>query len=400
MPNKIKLILIITAILQFVIDLYIYKYWRSYVKSKNWSKSYYIAYFTLAVIFLPISIYSVNYNYQNPVKDFYQHILLLLVNIWWLSKVPAFIFLVISDIFKIFIKKKPEKKPELEKRRDFLISTGWTMAAVPYLLTTNGGLNTKGNLKVRTIEIPILNLPENLNGTWIAQISDLHLGSFFDKSIMSRTIDKIKSLNPDMVVLTGDFVNYDHREYEDYYKLMTKFRDVKNVYACLGNHDHYTHPKHLGDLEDMINRSGINLLVNQSAIFEKNGARLNIAGIDNIGHGQKFGNFNQTMYNTDSSLNTIMLAHDPRNWDDSINGKLPIDLTLAGHTHGGQLVFEFMNERFSPVQFIYKQWAGLYTNKDQHIYVNTGIGTVGPPIRIGIPPEITLIKLVPAPNLA
>jgi hypothetical protein len=400
MPSKIKLALIIFSIIQFLIDLYIYKNWKNYVKSKKWSSSYYLSYLVLALIFLPLSIYSVNYNYHDPIKDFHQHIMLLLVNIWWLSKVPAFIFLLIRDIFKIFIKKKPEKKPELEKRRDFLISTGWTMAAFPYLLTTNGGLNTKSDLRVKKIEIPIYELPPNLHGTWIAQISDLHLGSFFDKSIMTRTIAKIKSLGANIVVLTGDFVNYDHREYEEYYKLMKGFKEIDNVYACLGNHDHYTHPNHLGELEDMIRRSGIDLLVNQSVIFEKNKARINISGIDNIGHGQKFGDFEEALLNADPNYKTIMLAHDPRNWDQSINGKLPIDLTLSGHTHGGQLVFEFMNERFSPVQFIYKQWAGLYSNKDQHIYVNTGIGTVGPPIRIGIPPEITLIRLVSAPNLA
>lgn len=400
MPDRVKLALITFSIIQFLIDLYIYRKWRKYVKSKGWSKAYYVAYLILAIIFLPLSIYMSDYSFDNPVKDTFHNYLFLLVNIWWMSKIPVFIFLVFGDIFSFFIKKKPEQKPKLEQRRDFLISTGWTVAAVPYLITTNGGLNTKGNLDVKTVEIPILGLPQELNGMWIAQISDLHLGSFFDKSIMSRAISKISSLGADAIMLTGDFVNYDPREYEKYYKTMKEFSKLKNVFACLGNHDHYMLQRDTENLEDMIRGSGINLLINESAIFEKGKGRINIAGIDNIGHGQQYGDFDKTLKDVDQNLKTIMLAHDPRNWDLSINSKLPIDLTLSGHTHGGQLVFEFMNERFSPVQFIYKQWAGLYTNKDQHIYVNTGIGTVGPPMRIGVPPEITLIKLVPAPNLA
>ncbi|MDC1068479.1 metallophosphoesterase [Candidatus Kapabacteria bacterium] len=396
MPEKIKISLLIFSILQFLLDLYIFKNWKKFILQKKWSNSYYQFYLAVSIILLPLSIYTANYHFNNPVRDTFHSYLLMFVNIWWISKIPSVLSLLLKDIISLFIKKKKPKETSFEKRRDFLVSTGWTLAAVPYLITTNGALNTKNDIKVKTISVPILNLHPDLHNTWIAQISDLHLGSFFDDKLMSRTIDKINSLGADMVMITGDFVNYDHREYEKFYKLMKKFSKMKNVFACLGNHDHYVSSKYIGDLKDMINSSGIDLLINESRVFEKNKGRLNIAGIDNIGHGQNYGDFNKTFLNVDNAFNTILLAHDPRNWDQSIISKRYADLTLSGHTHGGQLVFEFMNERFSPVQFIYKQWAGLYTNTEQHIYVNTGLGTVGPPIRIGVAPEITMIRLVPS----
>lgn len=394
MPNKIKIILMIFVFLQFFADLYILRKWRKYLVKKGIDLIYHRLLLTASILLLPAFLYVVNYRFSNPAADKLHFYLFLFFGVWTFSKLPVLLVLLIKDIRNLFSSKKSQKQIVTEDRRDFLSAAGWTMAATPFILTSNGSFNAISKVIVKRVNIPITNLDPGLDGFTIAQISDLHLGSYPDKDIIKTTISKLENLNADAILVTGDYVNGHPSEYENFYSTMNKFKKFDKVYGCLGNHDHYMNDRDHGNLIDMINSSGIELIINDNIVFEKNRNTFNLAAIDNTGHGQFFGDFDKTFKNVDPNLSTVLLAHDPKNWDKTIKNNLNADLTLSGHTHGGQVVIEFMGERFSPVSSIYKQWSGLYSNGDQHIYVNTGLGTVGPPIRIGVPPEITLIKLV------
>ena len=153
-----------------------------------------------------------------------------------------------------------------------------------------------------------------------------------------------------------------------------------------------TELKH-SQLCEMIRSTGIDLLVNQAKVLTINNADLIIAGTDNTGFNQKFGDLNRTYDGIPKELPSILMAHDPTYWKMEILDSGLADITLSGHTHGGQIGIELLGEAYSPAQFVYEQWSGLYQEHDKYLYVNRGLGTVGPPIRIGIQPEITVITL-------
>jgi hypothetical protein len=144
---------------------------------------------------------------------------------------------------------------------------------------------------------------------------------------------------------------------------------------------------------NMIRSTGIDLLINNARTLQINNADLVIAGTDNTGFNQKFGNLAQTFDGVSKEATSILMAHDPTYWKMEILDSGWADLTLSGHTHGGQIGIELLGEAYSPAQFVYEQWSGLYMQQDKYLYVNRGLGTVGPPIRVGIPPEITVITL-------
>jgi predicted MPP superfamily phosphohydrolase len=167
------------------------------------------------------------------------------------------------------------------------------------------------------------------------------------------------------------------------------------VYGSLGNHDHYMTDQDHRLLQQTIRNNGIRLLVNEHTALTSGGDKLYIAGIDNTGSRQKFGDVNKTLNGIEQESPVILLAHDPTVWDKEIRGQQPIDVMLSGHTHGGQFVIDVLGEELSPARAVYKQWAGFYddTTTKQVLYVNRGMGTTGIPMRLGIPPELTLVTL-------
>jgi predicted MPP superfamily phosphohydrolase len=172
-----------------------------------------------------------------------------------------------------------------------------------------------------------------------------------------------------------------------------KLRAPYGVYASLGNHDHYNSPEDHARLVATIRDLGTELLINQHKRIGESGSSLIIAGTDNTGFRQSFARLDLAMQGVREDEPVILLAHDPTFWDKEVVPDKRVDVMVSGHTHGGQFGVQALGVEWSPAQMIYKQWAGLYTNGDQQLYVNRGIGTVGPPLRIGIPPEITLFTL-------
>lgn len=287
------------------------------------------------------------------------------------------------------------------KRRDFLQQMGWTAASVPFVVVGYGVFRTLYDFQIHRVTVPIHNLPSALEGLTIAQLSDLHAGSFFSERPMLEAAHAVNDVRPDIVAITGDYVNREASELGLILPGLQALRADVGIYGCLGNHDHYGNVGAV--VEQIRTQTNIDLLVNQGRSLTIDGATLHMLGTDNTGLGQRFANLPRAMEDLVENPNgdevRLLLAHDPTFWDNHVRPRQPnIDLTLSGHTHGGQVGVEVGPLRWGLARVAYARWAGRYTETrtdglPHHLYVNRGLGTVGPPMRLGIRPEITLLTL-------
>lgn len=283
-------------------------------------------------------------------------------------------------------------------RRDFLRQMGWTAATAPFVMVGYGVFKHLYDFEVYRIDVPIPGLPRQLEGLTIAQLSDLHAGSMFSERPMLEAADAVNSLQPDLIAVTGDFVNGDAHELPLITPGLRALRAELGIYGCLGNHDHYAQTPLV---IDGIGTTPVDLLVNENRTLSLDGAKLHLVGTDNTGFHQHFADLPRAMTGIeprDPDATTVLLAHDPTFWDKHVRPEQPnIDLMLCGHTHGGQIGVEVGPMRWSFARHIYPRWAGIYEEaqegRPQFLYVNRGLGTVGPPVRLGIRPEVTLLTL-------
>lgn len=291
-------------------------------------------------------------------------------------------------------------------RRDFLAKMGWSAAAVPYVLVGYSAFRTLYDFEVHRVEVPLPGLPRQFEGLTIAQLSDLHAGSFFSTRPIEEAVGIVQSLQPDLITITGDYVNHDVRELPVILPSLNRLSADLGVYGCLGNHDHYAR---VGELTRQVRATSVDLLVNEHRTLGVDGARLHLIGVDNTGFNQHHadlpGATKGLIADPGGEETRILLAHTPTFWDEEVRPRHPeIDLMLAGHTHGGQIGLELGPLRMSLARVAYARWAGLYaepaatqagseSSRQQLLYVNRGLGTVGPPLRLGIRPEITLLTL-------
>jgi predicted MPP superfamily phosphohydrolase len=292
----------------------------------------------------------------------------------------------------------PEQNPPLPPRRDFLQKVAWTAASAPFVIAANGMFRTAFDFQTYRHYLPISGLPRQLEGLKIVQISDIHSGSFGSSKPMGEVRRIIDSLRPDIILITGDYVNFRPDELAITLPELKRLSAPLGVYGSIGNHDHYMTPNDHQILKKTIRDAGINLLVNSNTVIRVDGSELNLAAIDNTGLKQKFGRIDDAMHGLNTANPTILMAHDPTFWDNEVRNKRPIDVMLSGHTHGGQVGVHILGEDLSFARMVYQQWAGMYYDKDQVLYVNRGMGMVGPPIRIAIEPEITFFTLIKPDN--
>lgn len=407
-PN-FTLFSIIAGTIFVVLDVYVLWHWTSYSRRRQLRPLWYKIPWVLSAAFLILNI-AIAYRRHFFRLDSTDTLLLGLITFWYLPKVPIMLFLVVHDIIKLtvsagaFIRRlfrqrvdleiPPELVPPLsESRRTFLGSATWSLAAVPYMITGSGMLRTVYDFQVLSVELVLPNLPRRFDGLKIVQISDIHAGSFPDHMPFQEALRLTAEQRPDVIVITGDFVNASPDELTVIAADLARLRAPEGVYASLGNHDHYNSPADHKQIVSSVRDLGVDLLINENRRIGGENSGLVIAGIDNTGMRQQFGRIELALRNTSPDEAIILMSHDPTFWDRGIVGKVPVGLTLSGHTHGGQFGVQAFGYEWSPAQYVYKQWAGLYRTGDQVIYVNRGLGTVGPPIRVGIPPEITVFTL-------
>ncbi|MBK6827717.1 MAG: metallophosphoesterase [Chitinophagaceae bacterium] len=270
------------------------------------------------------------------------------------------------------------------------------------------GFGNKYRYQVRRQKLSFPQLPTAFKGLKIAHISDIHSGSFTDKEAVAKGVMKIMQESPDLILFTGDLVNNVATEMDDYMDVFDKLQAPLGVYSTLGNHDYgdyvqWDSPEdkkaNLDQLKNVHARLGWKLLMNEHVKLEKAGQQIAILGVENWsskGRFPKHGNLPKAYLGAADQPFKILLSHDPSHWQAEVLESYPdIDLVLSGHTHGMQFGVEIPGLKWSPVQYLYKEWAGLYEHENgQKLYVNRGFGFLGYTGRVGILPEITILELV------
>lgn len=268
------------------------------------------------------------------------------------------------------------------------------------------GYGNKYKYQVRRIKLHFPHLPEAFRGLKIVQLSDIHSGSLDNIPEVEHGIEMVNQIKPDLILFTGDLVNDRAIEMDPLVDYFAKLKAPMGVYSVLGNHDYgdyYAWPTieekaaNLQQLKALQQKMGWRLLMNEHVVFEKNGQKIALLGIENWGakaNFKRYGKLNEAYAGSESIPFKILMSHDPSHWDAEVKKYKDIDLTLSGHTHGMQFGLEIPGFKWSPVQYVYRQWAGLYEDGAQKLYVNRGFGFLGYPGRVGILPEITVIELV------
>jgi len=269
------------------------------------------------------------------------------------------------------------------------------------------GMTNRYRYKIRRVRVLLKDLPAEFKGMKIAQISDIHSGSFDNPEAVSEGITSIMNEKPDLILFTGDLVNNKAEEIVPYMDVFKVLKAPLGVYSVLGNHDYGDYVSWPSDeakkqnlelLKQHQASMGWRLLMNEHVILERNSQQLALIGIENWGARgfTKYGNMEKAVAGL-KDLNIpvkILMSHDPSHWEAQVRKDYPdIALTLSGHTHGMQFGIEIPGFKWSPVQYMYKQWGGLYQEQNQHLYVNRGFGFIGYQGRLGILPEITIIEL-------
>lgn len=329
-------------------------------------------------------------------------------------------FLLIDDLrrfgikFFRFLKKKKEPieaaketvKGEPISRSSFLVKAGLIAGAVPLSSLSWGIISGAYDYQIRRVNLKLPNLPKAFDGITLAQITDIHSGSFYNKTAVKGGVDMLLAEKPDFVFFTGDLVNNLTSELKDYQDIFSKVTAPLGVYSVLGNHDygdyHFgrgTSPAKVKNMQDMVASHkimGWDLLMNENRRLKVGGEEIGIVGIENWGMGRfpKYGKMELATQNMEDLPVKLLLSHDPSHWRGEVLEKYKdIDVAFAGHTHGMQFGVRLKDTQWSPVQYIYKEWAGLYQEQQQQLYVNVGYGFLGYPGRVGMLPEITIFTL-------
>ncbi len=269
------------------------------------------------------------------------------------------------------------------------------------------GFGNKYNYRIKRLSLKFDNLPAGFRGLKIVHFSDVHSGSFTNKEAVIHGVDKIIAEKADLVIFSGDLVNDRATEMDDYMEVFNKIKAPMGVYSTFGNHDYgdyvswpqdgVSKEQNLRDLAKVHAAMGWRLLMDEHIELEKNGDKIALIGIQNWSakaRFPKYGNMAKAYAGAEKYAFKILISHDPSHWDAQVRPQYSdVDLTLSGHTHGMQFGVEIPGFKWSPVQYVYKQWDGLYEDGRQKLYVNPGYGFIGYPGRVGILPEITVIEL-------
>lgn len=337
-----------------------------------------------------------------------------LVMISVITKLFIIVFLLIEDITRIIrwsfqnVKMRispDEYAPGNISRNEFLSKAALAVGAVPAATFAFGIISGAHDYRIEKISLKIPNLPKAFKGMRIAQVSDIHTGSFFNKTAVKGGVEMMMREKADVIFFTGDLVNNEAKEVQDYFEIFSKLKAPLGVFSTLGNHDYGDYVRwnspgakkqNLKDLMKAHELMGYDLLMDEHRFIEESGEKLAIIGVQNIGVGRFpwYGNLGKAYAGTEEASAKLLLSHDPTHWNAEVTKKFKdIDVAFAGHTHGTQFGVKIGNFKWSPAQHVYKQWAGLYQEGEQQIYVNRGFGYLGYPGRVGMPPEITVFTL-------
>ena len=407
----------IVAALMLLLDFYVYQAVKTIAQSLSpFSKTGIQFVYWGSAIFALTCLLSLPYFQSLQTNRFFRNYIFSIFVGIFIAKLVGSVFFLIDDvrrlltwiILKINSQKEVVTKTAINgiSRSTFL---SWAGIGVGSTLfgTLLYGFSNKYNYKIKRIPLFFDNLPKAFKGLKIVHISDIHSGSFNDKIAVNHGIDLILKEKADLILFTGDLVNDRHEEMLEYRDIFSRLNAPRGVYSTLGNHDYgdfvswpseFEKKQNLESLKQLQKGLGWRLLMNEHVVFERKGEKIALLGIENFGakgRFPKYGRMQDAYPGTEAIPFKILMSHDPSHWDYQIKKEYAdIDLMLSGHTHGMQFGLENPYFKWSPVQWMYKQWAGLYEDGKQKLYVNRGFGFIGYPGRVGIMPEITVIELV------
>ncbi len=408
----------IIALVIFLLDLYVFQALKTVSQqgSERGRQAIFITYWVVSFFTIATMLSFPYLQFLQTSKVFRNYVFAILIGLF-LAKLIGSLFFVADDIRrvalllmnKIFpLSGAQYMGPEGQgiPRSTFLSWLGLGLGGTLFG-TLLFGFGNKYNYQIKKIKLSFKNLPEAFKGMRMVHISDIHSGSFQDIRAVNKGIDLILKQQPDLIVFTGDLVNDRATEMEPYQNSFGRLTAPLGVFSTLGNHDYGDYVQwptaqakldNLEALKKVHANMGWRLLMNEHVVLEKNGEKIALLGIENWGakaRFPKYGKMDLAYPGTENIPFKILLSHDPSHWDAQILPEYPgIDLMLSGHTHGMQFGLENPYFKWSPVQWMYKQWAGLYEQGAQKLYVNRGYGFIGYPGRVGILPEITVIEFV------
>jgi predicted MPP superfamily phosphohydrolase len=328
----------------------------------------------------------------------------------YMSKMLVLPFLAIDDVRRAVqwtLERVGARTNFSSSRSRFLTQFGVLIGSIPFFSLTYGMIRNAYRYKLFYTPLEFDDLPDALHGLKIVQISDIHSGSFTFKEPVKTAIDLINAQKPDLVFFTGDLVNERADEMLPFLDVFDKIESRHGVYSIVGNHDYGDYVEwptpeaktaNFESLKDMHRRLGWDLLLNENRVLDIRDTRLAVIGVENYSAHLRFprhGDLKKASIGTETADFKVLLSHDPSHWDVQVNKDHPdIRLMLSGHTHGMQFGVEIPGWlKWSPIKYLYKQWAGLYQKDQQYLYVNRGLGFLGYPGRVGILPEIACLEL-------
>lgn len=333
----------------------------------------------------------------------------------YFSKSIGALVLLSGDVFRLLKwisgsifqgNSQPSMEGQPITRSQFFSMAAVAGASIPLGGFVFGIISGAHDYRIRRVRVPLKGLSSSLEGLRIGQISDIHSGSFWNKTAVKGGVDLFLRERPDIITFTGDLVNNETSEVRDYIPIFSKLKAPLGVYSVTGNHDYGDYrpwnskaekQQNFADLLDAHRELGFKILMNENHRIETGSFAFDVIGVENWGAGRfaKYGKLNEAVTGTEDTDFRLLLSHDPSHWDAEVRKHLThIHLTLSGHTHGFQFGMEAGGFKWSPSQYIYKQWAGLYADELHHLYVNRGFGYLAYPGRVGIPPELTILELV------
>lgn len=427
--SQIMFFVIVFSIV-IALQILVYRTFNNFLKRKSLSrkKRFFLAALPFIVFNLPLPLSFLIRGFLNNLEGFLQYVivypfyifqgaiffigLFLLIgkivkapfslSAWLLSKIAY-----TKEWFRKFKKEKPVVKFD-ESRRKFL--TGSTAVVSSYAFIGAGlGVLNKNNYKIEYVDIPIKNLPHELVNTKFTLISDVHSGPYMDEDVMNEYVEVINNLDSDYFFISGDLTNTRVSEATPFTKAFKQLNTKRPIFATLGNHDYFDNADEVAKI--ISNETPIRILRNESELLDMNGKKFCLLGVDDTRNSNS--QFDPViMEYTDKTIEDakkksliagvnyeelpkVMLYHKPYMFDATLDRK--VDLTLSGHTHGGQVVLaKFGNVNISPAATVSEYVSGLYRKGDSSLYVSRGLAPVGLPIRLNCPPEVTVLRLVKA----
>ncbi len=385
------------------LEFYLYRVFRvQFTPKSTASKLFAVVWFAVPVLFGLLSLLGPSMGKSGRL------LINNLVMIFFMSVLLTSILVFIGDMARILTNliSKPSTEAVSLGRRKFVANLGAVLLVIPLGTMVYGLFKTAYNFKIHRVTLKFPNLPEAFSGFKFVQLSDIHTGSFLKRGELGEAVRLTLLEEPDAIFFTGDIVNNKTEEAYPFKDILSKLHAPYGVYSTLGNHDYGDYERwpsaeakiaNMEAMHTLHKEMGWKLLNNENSILQKNGSSIGVVGVENWGASFRFpkhGDVAKAKQGTEDVPFKILLSHDPSHWDAQVIKDHPdMDLMLAGHTHGFQFGIEIPGIKWSPSQYLYKQWAGLYQQGKQYLYVNRGLGCLGYSGRIGIRPEITIIEL-------